>query len=215
MPCPLVELSRGPRHCNRDCASDEIRRARQDKRYRLVEAQGLDDCREEVLEAVRCEMHMGHPRKEPDHRVLDCLLQAFSGGGLALVLDNIELHAADGKITLLLCKPLGIVGEIGQEEETNDGDDEGDGALENEEPAPACDAANVVKAMVDSCGDESCESSREDVASIQNGNACCEFFACVDWDRSQYLFPFGQKYTRFFSVARGMVNQNQGDQLTN
>lgn len=109
---------------------------------------------------------MGHTRKEPDHGVFDCLLQAFGGGGLALVLDNVELHAADGKITLLLCKPLGIVGEIGQEEETNDGDDEGDGALEDEKPAPACDAADVVESVVDTGGDESCESGGKDVAGI-------------------------------------------------
>lgn len=54
VPCPLIELSRRPRHRNRDRASYEIGRARQNKRYRLVEAQGLDDGREEVLEAVRC-----------------------------------------------------------------------------------------------------------------------------------------------------------------
>lgn len=109
---------------------------------------------------------MGHTRKEPDHGVFDGLFQAFGGGRFALVLNDIELHTADGKITLLLCEPLGVVGEVGQEEKAYDGDDESDGALENEEPAPACDTADVVEAMVDSCGDESCESGGEDVASV-------------------------------------------------
>lgn len=54
VPCALVELARGPRHCNCDRASDEIRRASQNERHRLVETEGFDDCREEVLEAVCC-----------------------------------------------------------------------------------------------------------------------------------------------------------------
>lgn len=125
-------------------------------------------------------MHVGHGRKEPDHGIFDCLFQAFRGGRLALILDNVELHTADGKVTLLLCEPLGIVGEIGQEEEANDGDDEGDGTLEDEKPAPACNSADIVKPMVDSCGDESCEGGCEDVASIENGNTCCEFFTGIN-----------------------------------
>lgn len=187
MPCALVELARGPRHGNRDGAGDEVRRARQNKRHRLVEAEGFDDGREEVLEAVCGQMHVCHGRKEPDHGVFDGLFQALGGGGLALVLDNVELHAADGEITLLLCEPLGVVGEIGQEEEANDGDDESDGTLEDEEPAPACNSADIVESMVDSCGDESCEGGCEDVASIEDGNACCELFTSINWNESIFL----------------------------
>ncbi len=54
-------------------------------------------------------------------------------GGAALVL----LQAGFDVRALVFAEPGGVFGEIGDEEEEEDGDDAGESALEDEDPAPA------------------------------------------------------------------------------
>lgn len=58
LPSAFVEVAAGPRVGNGAKAGDQVRRARQHQRDGAVEAERLDDGREEILEAVGSEMHV-------------------------------------------------------------------------------------------------------------------------------------------------------------
>lgn len=78
--------------------------------------------------------------EEPDLGVLGGLDDALPAGGLARVADGVAHRALVGEGALLGREPARRQGLVGQDEEGQERDDEGDGALEDEEPAPARDA---------------------------------------------------------------------------
>jgi hypothetical protein len=80
---------------------------------------------------------VSHETEEPDNRVLGCLLETLHGRAVTLVGSGIELHTVVGEVPLLFGEPLGVVREIGEDEVSDDGNDEGDDTLEDEEPLPA------------------------------------------------------------------------------
>lgn len=69
--------------------------------------------------------------------------------------------------------------EVGKKEEADDSDDECDGALKDEEPAPSGDTSDVAEAVEDTCSDQASEGGSEDVSSVENGDTSSDFFAGV------------------------------------
>lgn len=171
MPRALVELARRPGDSDGDGTGNEVGWASQHKRDGLVEAKSLDHSREEVLETICGKMHVGHGSEDPHHGVLGSLSEASPDRGFATVADSVHSHAVGGEFTLVWCEPLGVVWEVGKEEEANNSNDKGNHTLEDEEPAPASDASNIAKTVEDARGDETGESSSEDVASVEDSNA--------------------------------------------
>lgn len=133
-----------------------------------------------VLEAVGREVHMRHKRKYPHHRILNRLLQPLDRPRLALIPRRVELHATVRQVALLLRQPPRRAREIRQQEKPHDGDDKRHGALEDEEPAPARDAGDVVEPVVDARGDEARERRGEDVARVEHGDARGHLLARVE-----------------------------------
>lgn len=91
----------------------------------------------EVLEAVRCKMHVLHEDKDPDTVVAERLLETLHCGNLALLFDGISLNALVGQDTLFWCEPAGDGWIVGQEPGSNNGNDESEDSLNDEEPAPS------------------------------------------------------------------------------
>jgi hypothetical protein len=56
VPCALVELARGPGDCDCDDTSDQVGWACQDESHEFAEAESLNNGREEILEAIGCEV---------------------------------------------------------------------------------------------------------------------------------------------------------------
>ena len=137
VPGALVELAGRPGDGNCDAAGDEVGRAGEHEGDGLAEAEGLDNSGEEVLEAVGCQVHVSHEGEDPDHGVLGGLAETSPDRGVLALSYGIDGHAGYGEVALLLGEPPGVVREVGEEEEAEDGDDEGDDTLEDEEPLPS------------------------------------------------------------------------------
>jgi hypothetical protein len=118
--------------------------------------------------------------KNPDHGVLGGLAETSPYGGVLAFPYGVDGHARDGEVALLLGEPPGVVREVGEEEETKDGDDEGDDTLEDEKPLPSWDASDVAQSVEDTRGDETGESSGEDVTGVENGNARGDLLTVVE-----------------------------------
>ena len=171
VPRSLVQLTRGPRDGNRDGSGDEVGRAGERESDGLSKAKRLDDSGEEVLESVGGKMHVRHEAEDPDQGILGRLLETHHGAGLALVLGGVELHTVVGQVALLLSEPPRREWRVGEHKVSNHSDDKGDGALEDEEPLPAGKSSEIVHAMEDSGSNETSESSGENVAGVENGDA--------------------------------------------
>lgn len=75
-------------------------------------------------------------------------------------------------------EPFCVFGELGDDEEEDDGDDGGEDALEDEDPAPALVAAQVVH-FADCGGEEAAEGAGEGGATEEEGVAPLGFAALV------------------------------------
>lgn len=205
MPSSLVEFTRRPGYSNSDGTGDKVWWAGKYQSDGIVEAKSLDNSGEEVLETVGSKMHVCHTSKDPDHGIRGSLLKAVPCRSLTLVLDGVELHAVDCEIALLLSEPLSVVGEVGEEEETDDGNDEGNSTLKNEEPYnsntiskallgssdgmkmrtfPARESGNIIETMEDTGGDQASECSGKNVSGVQNSDSSGNLLTSVE-DREQ------------------------------
>lgn len=70
------------------------------------------------------------------------------------------------KLALAVVEPARRQGRVGEEPEPEEGHEAGGGALDDEEPAPACDAVEAVHAG-------------EDAGCDEGGEACCEDLGAV------------------------------------
>lgn len=70
--------------------------------------------------------------EEPDFGVLGGLADALQACRCTGVADRVPHCALMGKSTLLWSKPMGGKRLVGKDEEANDSNDEGDGALKDE-----------------------------------------------------------------------------------
>ena len=97
---------------------------------------------------------MGHCCEHPHHRILSRLIKSSPDTGFFSLANGVESHTADSQIALFLGQPLSVVGEIGQQEEADDGNHKSDSTLEDKQPFPSTEATNVSKSVEDTGGDE-------------------------------------------------------------
>jgi hypothetical protein len=125
-------------------------------------------------------VHVSHEGEDPDHGILSSLAETSPDGGVLTLADGIDGHAADSKVTLSLCEPPCVVREVGKQEKTDDGNQEGDNTLEDEEPLPARDASNITKTVEDTSCDQTSEGSGEDVTSVKDSDAGSDLLTVVE-----------------------------------
>jgi hypothetical protein len=59
-----------------------------------------------------------------------------------------------GELSLALVEPAGRQGRVGQHPEADEGDEGGGGTLDNEQPSPSFEAADVIETGEDARRDE-------------------------------------------------------------
>ena len=123
----------------------------------------------EVLEAVGPEMDVLHEDEDPDLGVGDGLLQSGPDGSIGLHADRVAEHAVVRELPLLRSQPPRLQRRIGQREASPNGKHQGDGTLDDEEPAPALEAHSPIETAEDARGNQAREGRGEDVAIAHSG----------------------------------------------
>lgn len=180
MPRALVVAARGPRDGDGHDCRDEVRGARQEQRHVGAEAQRLDSRRHEVLEAVGRQVQHDHQGKQPRAVIGNGLPQPRHRARARPPARDVALDARVRELPLCGREPPCVERRVGQEEDPQHGDEDGDDALDQEEPAPALPAVRAVEAGEDACGDEAREGAGEHVARIEDRHARGYFFARVE-----------------------------------
>jgi hypothetical protein len=197
-PCSLIESSRRPRPGNGDGAGNQIRRARKHKRNCVVKPKRLDSRGEEVLETVGTQVAMLHENEEPDFGIFGRGEDTAPARRLARVAYSVSLDAFMGKGALFRGEPAGGQRLVGENESGDDGDDEGDGALDNKEPLPARDSSLRITSLgcanasswileatyhavhlKDTKRNQTCKRRRQDIAGVQDGDSRRQLFPRV------------------------------------
>lgn len=88
-------------------------------------------------------MHVGHEGKNPYHGILGGLAKTSPNRSILTLSNSVDGHARNGEVSLFLCEPPGVVGEVGKEEESDNRDEESDNTLEDEQPLPSRDSSDV------------------------------------------------------------------------
>lgn len=129
--------------------------------------------REEGVEAASTQMEILHQAEQPRPLIPHSLLQAIHSRSLLIIRVGqlILLHAGVSELALTVVEPARRQGRIGEEPETEEGDEARGGALDDEEPAPACDAVEAVHAGEDAGCDEGGEARCEDLGAVEEGDA--------------------------------------------
>jgi len=96
-----------------------------------------------------------------------------------VVLANVLLESPDGQLALLLGQPRRRPREVGQHPVAAEGDDDGGGALDDEEPLPRRVAARAVHAVLDAGRDEAREGARDEGTRIHDGRSEAELLARI------------------------------------
>lgn len=78
-----------------------------------------------------------HERKDIEPWIANGLLEPLHDGGFLVEVDCVEVDAVVRKLTFLRVQPAGVERVVWQREKADSGDDEGDDALEDEQPSPA------------------------------------------------------------------------------
>ncbi|KAI6750851.1 hypothetical protein HG530_014301 [Fusarium avenaceum] len=152
-------------------SSDEEWRTGQDQGNSGVEAECVDNSREEVLETIGGQVKMLQDNEHPHSGVDKCLAESAPGVSVALLADCVSKNAIVGELALLRGEPSGSQRRVGECEASHDGDEESDGTLQDEEPSPALDTCQSIHAFEDTCGDEACKRGRKDVAGVEDADS--------------------------------------------
>ena len=179
VPCALIEFSGRPRDSDGDSTGDKIGRACKDEGDSFAESEGLDNSGEEVLESIRCQVHVRHESKNPDHGIFSGLTETDPDTGVLALTDGVESHTVNSKIALFLCEPPSVVGKVRKEEVPDDSDDKGNNTLEDEEPLPATKTSNITKSVENTSCYQTSEGGGENVTSVENSNTSGNFLAVV------------------------------------
>lgn len=79
-------------------------------------------------------MRVLHKTKEPGLWILAGLLETIPGRAALLLANCVATNAIDRKLSFVFCQPASDRRIIGKEKKAEDGDQSGDGALDDEEP---------------------------------------------------------------------------------
>lgn len=84
---------------------------------------------EEVLEAVRTQVHVEHEREDPDTRVRDCLLEALPGATSLDTVDLVALQTVVGQLAFLVGEPASRQRRVWEERVRDECDEACGGSL--------------------------------------------------------------------------------------
>merc|ERR1711977_223086 len=115
-------------------------------------------------------MQVLHKAEQPDTRVFAGLTKAGPHGALLFGVDLVALQTTMSELTLVLSKPSGGERSVGEEGVSADGHNASNGALNDEEPLPAGISQLTVE-LKDANGNQTCESSGQNVAGVEDGDA--------------------------------------------
>jgi len=144
------------------CTTDGLNRQQRPERRTHMKfcRRQIGQRRSTHLEAVGGEVEGLREAEEPDAVVGDGLLEPLDRAEFFRPVDLVALEAVVGELALLLGEPAGSERRLGQEGEGAEGDEAGDGALDDEEPAPAGHAADALE-LEDAGRDDAGEGGRE------------------------------------------------------
>lgn len=157
MPSALVVLPRAPSPDDGQNASNEVGWAGKNKGNCGVEVERLDDGGEEVLEAVRGEVHVLHVDEHPHLRIDEGFLEAAPGATLQAHSHGIPRDSVVGKLSLFRGQPAGRQGLIGKGEARHHCDRERHSALKDKKPAPGGEPGGAIHAVENPCRNQASE----------------------------------------------------------
>ena len=99
-------------------------------------------------------MEVLHQTEEPRLGTETGLLEPCLGRATAIVAHCITLDTCNGHDALFRCKPAGLRWVVAEQEETDDGNTEGNDSFNDEELTLACDAVDSIKGCEDCGGDK-------------------------------------------------------------
>ena len=103
--------------------------------------------------------------EQPDSRVSDGLLETLPGRSLLLNIDSVSEKSGVSKLLLFLVEPLGSERCIGKEWPSTEGNETGNGTLNDEEPSPPGHALGTIE-LEDTSRNETSESGCENVSCL-------------------------------------------------
>lgn len=166
---PLVSSTRRPSEGDTEGAGNKVRGAGDDKGNGGTVAEGLDNGREERVEAASSKVQGLKQSEQPELGVGGGLLESDKRALALLEADGVSFHSEVGKFPLLGRKPASRERVIWQEPDGNDGNTERDNTEDDEEPSPARQSVDT---------SESCKSSSTDQAgasSCDNVGTFCHY----------------------------------------
>lgn len=138
--------------------------------------------REERVERASREMEVLHQTEYPGPLVAAGLLQAVHGRSLDVrrVRNPVPFDPRMCQLTLVILEPARGEGSVWQKPEANEGDEAGDGSLDDEQPSPACDASEAVHTGENSCSDQAGETGCEDLSTVKDSDTGGNFSSGVE-----------------------------------
>lgn len=158
---------------------------------------------------VSSQMHMSHDGENPHHGILSRLAEARPHRRLAFISHRFHGHAVGRQLALVLREPPRVMREIREEEKPGNGNDKSDCALQDKQPFPAADAADVAEPVEDSRCNEAGECGCENVACVQDGDARGDLFALVEHGEQIH----GSRVVRRFGDAEEEAGEEQAGEV--
>lgn len=139
-----------------------------------------------------------HQAEEPSARILASLLEAFPGCSSNLLANSIAADSRDAELTLFGGQPSGLGGVVGEEEESEAGDESGYAAFNDEQPEkmtisleperlwrfrnvplPTCDSLDPIESRERRGSDEARAAGAHNLAGIEQGDSRCELLSGI------------------------------------
>lgn len=127
-------------------------------------------------------MEVLHQTENPGPLVAAGLLQAVHGRSLDIrrVRNPVPFDTCMCQLTFAFLKPSRGEGSVWQKPEANEGDEAGDGSLDDEEPSPTCDASEAVHTGEYSCSDQAGEPGCKDLSTVEDSDTGGNFSSGVE-----------------------------------
>lgn len=140
LPPSLEWLRTGiPSKGNGDGPSNNVRWAHESQSDVATVSEGVEDGGEEILEVGRRHVDLSREHKEPHLKVLAGVEKTLPGGGVVAPFHRVDGHPIVSKLPFLRREPARGERLVGEEEGRDHGHSEGDDALDDEHPPPACE----------------------------------------------------------------------------
>ena len=118
----------------------DIRRRCEQERIDITVAERRDDRREEVGDGAGGDDAEQHEHEDPHldilNRELETVEEVLLFTAKPIILTNVLVEAPDGKLAFFFGEPACCAREVGKGDEGEEGDEDGNSAFNDEEPAP-------------------------------------------------------------------------------